>query len=114
MAEKIRIPLITDFDLALSTYVAFRELRTLDIQRMFGVGSKRATELKRYAKEYAAAHNVPEINAATVDTKTAFAAWHIDVKDIIRRRESMQELGLKEQVLSLQYKQRHSRARKEA
>ena len=101
MAQTVRIPMVLDFDKALSVYEAFLELRTKDIQYLFGVGPARAKALKMLAKEYAAENGVPEINAATVDTKAAFRAWHIDVKELKRRRNSIRDLGLETQVDAL-------------
>lgn len=90
-----RTPAIQNFEKALFIYYSKYELRTKDILELFGnIGSATATRLKRQAKEYAKANGVQEINAASVDTKAAFRAWGIDIKDIESRYHKLKNLGL--------------------
>lgn len=92
---EVRIPQLTDIGKAIELYYARIELSNQDIKDLFGItSSTRIVRLKNLAKERMIKENVPYWNALHVNTKTAYQAWGLDIKDLESRYAKLQKLGL--------------------
>lgn len=68
------------------------ELGCPEIQAIFNCSRSKAEKLKRIAREKAIEDNVRRIDLRNVPTKTAFEAWGIDIDDLEKRIDKLNEL----------------------
>lgn len=91
----VRIPQITDIGKAIELYYARIELSNEDIKALFGaISTGRILRLKNLAKERMLEEDVPYWNALHVNTKTAYEAWGLDIKDLEIRYAKLRKLGM--------------------
>ena len=91
---------LPDIRTAIELYYTKVELSSDDICRLFGVGSSGATKLKRPALELMAQRKVHCWLPHAVNTKLAYEAWGIDVKDYEERLAKLRKLKLIDQEVS--------------
>lgn len=60
-------------------------LSNADIMRLFGCRNSAALRLKKEAQKLMEQKGIDSYTAYTVDTATAFEAWHIDIKAVEKR-----------------------------
>lgn len=90
---KFRAPV--SIDKALYIYYAYTEIGNKEIRELFGkMGNSTIAQYKRAVIAQQAEDEVYTSGFATVDTKTAYKVWGIDVEDLERRRDKLQKLGL--------------------
>ena len=91
---KVTVPQVKDFGFAIQLYYRWTEIGNEAIRQLFGVGSNTALKLKKAAQEKMTKENIPVWDAKKVNTEVAFQAWGLDIKDIERRYEKLQKLGV--------------------
>ncbi len=91
----MRIPEIKNLETAIRMYWEKIELRSSDIKVLFeGIGSAKATELKRQAQKLMNERNTPQWNASRVNTKVAYEAWGLDIEDLEKRYSKLKKLAI--------------------
>ena len=89
---------LPDIKTAIELYYTKTELSSEDICRLFGVGRSGATSLKRPVRELMAERKVYSWLPHAVNTRLAYEAWGIDVKDYEERLARLRKLGLEQEV----------------
>lgn len=84
---------LPDIRTAIELYYTKTELSSDDISRLFGVGRSGASSLKKPALELMAERKVHCWLPHAVNTKIAYEAWGIDVKDYEERLARLRKLG---------------------
>lgn len=79
---KISVPPISDLATALRLYYERTELTFGNIMDLFACSRSTATRLRKFALEQQAADGVPLWNARGVNTKCAYKAWGIDIREL--------------------------------
>ncbi|MBQ9624572.1 MAG: hypothetical protein IJR47_00540 [Clostridia bacterium] len=93
--NNVTIPQLVDIETAIRIFYERLELSTQDIYELFGnISKSRMQKLKKLAKARMIELNIPAYGLHTVNTKVAFEAWGIDIKDLEQRRNKLKELGL--------------------
>ena len=93
--EKIkdtRIPQVQNIENAILIYYKNIELRSKDIRELFHVSSANAVRLKKIARNYILENSIPIWNANMVNTKAAYTAWGLDIKELEYRYKKLKEL----------------------
>lgn len=86
---------IKDIDTAIRIYYACPEMGNSQIRELFGIAAN--STIARYKKpvlEKQAEEGVKTMCANTVNTRTAYKVWGIDVADLEKRRDKLKKLGL--------------------
>lgn len=91
----------TDIGLAIELYYSNMDLSNSDIKRLFCVtGHETVAKLKKMAREEMVRCGITPWNPRSVDTKCAYRAWGLDIKDLetrydklMQHREKMVSLG---------------------
>ena len=78
----VNVPSPVSLESALRLYYEKRELRISDIVSLFGCSKTRATELRKRALEEQADADEPLWDTRAVNTKCAYRAWGIDVREL--------------------------------
>lgn len=90
---KFRQP--TSIDAALLVYYANTEIGNKQIRELFGnICNSTIARYKKAVLEQQAEDEVYTTGFNTVDTKTAYKVWGIDVDDLEKRRNKLRKLGL--------------------
>lgn len=79
---KISVPPVANLETALRLYYERIELTFPNIMELFQCSRTTATRLRRIALEEQAAAEKPLWNARGVNTKCAYKAWGIDVREL--------------------------------
>lgn len=87
-----RIPRIKNIKNAIYIYYANLELRSKDIKHLFGCSSGTATRLKDIAMEHITEQKIPIWDAGRVNTKAAYEAWGLDIKDLEERQKKLEKM----------------------
>lgn len=83
---RVRIPQITNIEVAIQLYYERLELSNADIEKLFGKHSSTTIAgLKAMAREKMCEDNVPCWNAQRVNTEAAYSAWGLSIDDLERR-----------------------------
>jgi len=91
----VRIPQLPDLGKAIELYYARTELSTEDIKCLFGINSSaRVARMKKLARELMVEQDIPYWNAYNVNTKAAYQAWGLNIKDLEQRYAKLKKLGL--------------------
>ena len=90
----VRTPQIADLETAIQIYYGKIMLFNDDVSTLFPSVKSRGTitKLKRKAREYMTEHGIMPINAQAVNTEAAFAAWGIDIQDLLNRQNKLKEM----------------------
>ena len=91
---RVNVPQVADIRDAVKLYYSKTELSLPDIQALFGCRRSKAQRLKGVAKEAQANDGVQTYDARAVNTKTAYAAWGLDIRDLEDRIGALQRLRL--------------------
>lgn len=78
----MNVPPPVSVEAALRVYYERRELRIGDIMELFGCSRTRASTLRKRALEEQAAADVPLWDTRAVNTKCAYKAWGIDIREL--------------------------------
>lgn len=90
----VRIPQVESIEKAIQIFYSRIEIGNKDVAELFGrIGTARITKLKKLAKEQMDEDNVPNWNAAYVNTKAAYKAWGLDIDDLEKRYAKLKKLG---------------------
>ena len=90
---------IVDIDTAVEVYYTAPEFGNAEIMKMFACGKSAALRLKKIAQAAQAAKGQATFSNNTVNPKTAFEAWNIDIKELEKRFFRKQKL-IERNVLS--------------
>lgn len=90
--ENKRIPQIPCIKKAIYIYYAKIELATRDIRNLFSCCSTTATRLKNIAMEHITEQKIPIWDAGRVNTKAAYEAWGLDIKDLEERQKKLEKI----------------------
>ncbi len=89
----VRVPQITSVKTAIRLFYEKIEIGNQDILTLFGkMGGRKILLLKRAAKEQMDEDEVPNMNALYVNTKSAYKAWGLDIKDLKERYRELKKL----------------------
>ncbi|MGN0181446.1 MAG: hypothetical protein ACI4DP_03400 [Candidatus Ornithomonoglobus sp.] len=91
----MRAKSIKDVNTAIHIYYAYPEMDNSQIKELFGIAAN--STIARYKKpvlEKQTEDGVKTMCAYTVNTKTAYEVWGIDVADLEKRRDKLKKLGL--------------------
>ena len=101
----MNIPLITDIDTAISIYYKYPEISTKEIILLFNKHSKSTvSKLKKIAQKRMIEDDVYSHGMYKINTECAYRAWGIDVDDLEKRRNKLQNLRIiKYWVLAFEY-----------
>lgn len=92
---RVHIPSIADLKTAIRIYYTKIELDCADIHELFPSASKSTvTKLKNKARELMTEKGVLTYGTYSVNTKTAFKAWGLDISDIEKRYEKLKKLDM--------------------
>lgn len=87
-----RIPRIKSIKKAIYIYYSNLELRSMDIKDLFSCSSGTATRLKNIAMDYIIEQKIPIWDAGRVNTKAAYEAWGLDIKDLEDRQKKLERM----------------------
>lgn len=94
----MRIPRVQSFQDALRVYYGNLTLGNKEIRQIFGnVGSAKAVELKKLARERMRERNIPSFVPYEVNTVAAFEAWGINVEMLEKGYQKLKRLGIAEE-----------------
>ena len=82
MAVICNVPQVLDIREAVKLYYEKTELTTSDIMGLFGCKRTKAQRLKEMAREAQTERSVKVWDARAVNTKTAFPAWGLQIRDM--------------------------------
>lgn len=86
---------IKDIDTAIRIYYAHPEMDNSQIRELFDIAAN--STIARYKKpvlEKQVEYGIKTMCANTVNTRTAYEVWGIDVADLEKRRDKLRKLGL--------------------
>lgn len=103
MAEEskagVRIPQIADLATAIRLYYSRLELMNPDIKLLFpGISASTVAKLKKKAHEVMDEQKIPSYNALAVNTKAAYEAWGLPIKDLEERYQRLVKMGFDMQM----------------
>lgn len=88
---------IRDVDTAVDIYLNLDRIGNREIKRLFGCGDSTASKLKAMAREQESKDRIVSPSASTVSVVSAYKAWGIDIKELIKRQKLknklMEEVG---------------------
>ena len=88
-------PQITSIDNALKIYYENAEIGNKEIRYLFGSRSSATiSRLKKIAKNEMMKRDIPTFCTNKVNTTVAFDIWGIDIADLEKRMQKIQELNL--------------------
>lgn len=95
MATNVRIPPIISLETAIKMYYERIELTNKDILNLFGkMSTATVSRLKQKAREQMIIDGVQSWSNYGVSTESAFRAWNLNIDDLEKRYEKLQELKL--------------------
>lgn len=94
MAVICNVPQVRDIREAVKLYYEKTELTTSDIMGLFDCKRTKAQRLKAMAREAQAEKQIKVWDAQAVNTKTAFLAWGLQIREMEDRLGAMQRLRL--------------------
>lgn len=92
--DGITVPRVAGIRTAVEIYYQYNDLRTQDVQRLFGCSSTKARQLKKPVLAVMRERNIMMRTENCVDTETAYEVWGIDIKSLERKMERAEKLGL--------------------
>lgn len=93
MKSGVRIPQITDVKTAIRLFYERIEIGNKDILTLFGkMGENKVLRLKQVAKDQMHEDEVPSMNPVYVNTRAAYKAWGLDIKDLEDRYRHLKKL----------------------
>lgn len=92
---------ISDVETAVRIYYAYPEIGNDEISKLFGTSCRSTlTSLKTKAREEMNNENVKSFRTYTVNTKCAYRAWGLNIKELERDLKKLRDLGfLKSEVM---------------
>ena len=84
--------ILADNDTIMDIWLNRPVLSNTDIMRLFHCQKSAALRLKKDAQKLMEQKGLDSYTAYTVDTATAFEAWHIDIKSVEKRYLKKQKL----------------------
>lgn len=84
--------ILADNDTIMDIWLNRPVLSNADIMRLFNCQNSAALRLKKQAQQIMKQKGLDNYTAYTVDTATAFEAWHIDIKAVEKRYLKKQKL----------------------
>lgn len=92
---RVNIPQIADLATAIRIYYSKLELDTLDIKTLFPTACEGTIlKLKKKARELMAQNEVPVYGTYSVNTRTAYSAWGLDIIDLEKRLEKLKKFDM--------------------
>lgn len=92
---RVHIPQIADLATAIRIYYSRLELNNTDIKELFPTACPGTIlKLKRKAQELMTENGVLTYGTYSVNTKTAYVAWGLDITDIEKRYEKLKKLEM--------------------
>ena len=92
---RVNIPQIAGLATAIRIYYNKIELGNADIKKLFPTASQSTIlKLKNKAREKMAEDEVLTYGTYSVNTKSAYSAWGLDITDIERRYEKLKKLEM--------------------
>lgn len=83
---------IRDIDTAIDIYLNQDRIGNREIKRLFGCCATTAIKLKDLAREQESKDRIVSPSSATVSVVSAYKAWGIDIKDLIKRKKLKNKL----------------------
>ena len=83
---------IRDIDTAIDIYLNQDRIGNREIKRLFGCCATTAIKLKTLAREQESKDRIVSPSSATVSVVSAYKAWGIDIKDLIKRKKLKNKL----------------------
>lgn len=83
---------IKDVETAVRIYYSCPELGTKDIMELFSCSATTAVRLKNPVRELQQERGILTFSDRTVNTRCAYEAWRIDIKEMEQRLMKLQEL----------------------
>lgn len=83
---------ITDIQTAVDLYFSTDRLSNKDIMKLFDCCEGTAANLKKAAKEQEAQDGKMSPSTTTVNTVSAFKAWGVNIKDLVKRLEQYKKI----------------------
>lgn len=94
MTVTCNVPQVRDIREAVKLYYEKTELTTADIMGLFGCKRTKAQRLKDMAREAQTERGVKVWDARAVNTKAAFPAWGLQIRDLEDSLGALQRLRL--------------------
>jgi hypothetical protein len=82
---------IRDIDTAIDIYLNQDRIGNREIKRLFGCCDTTAIKLKKLARERESKDKIVSPSSTTVSAVSAYKAWGVDIKDLIKRYKLKQE-----------------------
>jgi len=90
----MNIPRISSHDTAIRIYYEYVEIGNNEIKELFGkLSPATISKLKRLVIDDMNANGVKSYRKYNVNAKSAYEIWGIDVEDLVRRKNKLEELG---------------------
>ncbi len=86
--------MIKDVETAVRIYYSCPELGTKEIMELFSCSRATAIRLKTPVRDLQKDRGILTFSDRTVNTRCAYEAWHIDIKEMERRWMKLQELKM--------------------
>lgn len=83
---------IRDIDTAIDIYLNQDRIGNREIKRLFGCCASTAIKLKTLAREQESKDRIVSPSSATVSVVSAYKAWGVDIKDLIKRKKLKNKL----------------------
>lgn len=84
-----------NLDAVLRIYYMYPEIGNAQIREIYGkIGDQTIASMKKKARKIQDEDNIKTIGVYTVNTKAAYKAWGINIKEIEQNRKKLIELGL--------------------
>lgn len=83
---------IKDIDTAIDIYLNQDRVGNREIKRLFGCCATTATKLKTLAREQESKDRIVSPSSTTVSVVSAYKAWGVDIKDLIKRKKLKNKL----------------------
>ena len=95
----MNIPPITSIDTALAIYYNHMEIGNKEIKNLFGArSSATVARLKSEVKVEMDSKDVSSYSIYKVNTKIAYQVWGIDIVDLEKRKQKIEELNLSKKL----------------
>lgn len=83
---------IRDIDTAIDIYLNQDRIGNREIKLLFGCCASTAIKLKTLAREQESKDRIVSPSSATVSVVSAYKAWGVDIKDLIKRKKLKNKL----------------------
>lgn len=83
---------IWDIDTAIDIYLNQDRIGNREIKRLFGCCNSTVVKLKSLAKEQESKDRIVSPSSTTVSVVSAYKAWGVDIKDLIKRKKLKNKL----------------------